>query len=113
MIRPTRARATWTRNVCMKRRRRQGTRVAGPAMTTLRILWTEQAELDEGDEQREDQQDERHRRGLADVEVAERGVVDQLRECARGVARPARREQVRLHEQGQGARGGRDEDEEQ
>src|SRR6059058_3144952 len=97
-IRPAMARATWTRNACMKRRRRRDT-----AMLTLGILGTEHAELEEGDEQREDQQDERHRRGLADVEVAERGVVDQLREGARGVAGPTRREQVRLHEQGQGA----------
>jgi hypothetical protein len=55
----------------------------------------------------------RNGRGVADVEVAERGVVDQLRERTRGVAGPARREQVRLHEQGQGARGDRDKPEEQ
>ena len=41
------------------------------------------------------------------------GVVDQLRERARGFAGPKRREQVWLHEQGQGARGGRDEHQEQ
>jgi hypothetical protein len=56
---------------------------------------------------------ERHGRGLADVEVAERGIVDQLRERVRGVARPTPREQVRLHEQGQGARGDPDAPDEQ
>ena len=43
----------------------------------------------------------------------ERGIVDQLRERARGFAGPNRHEQVWLHEQGQGARGGRDEHEDQ
>src|SRR5579883_147941 len=79
-MRPTTSSAAWTRTA------RTGTMRRVERLLTLGVLRAQYRELDERDEQREQQQDERHRGRLADAEVTEPGVVDQLRERARRIA---------------------------